>query len=153
MVDHVLYSSRSEEWETPQSIFDRLNKVFSFTLDVCATRDNKKCQQFFSKQDDGLKQPWHDHRTIWMNPPYGHVIEQWMEKAYTESCKGCVVVSLVPARTDTKWWHSWVDGKAQVTFVKGRLKFGGSKNGAPFPSALVVYGLDVNRIVNGAGRE
>ena len=150
MVHKALFSSQKEDWATPQGFFDKLDHVFNFKLDACADRSNKKCNMFFSKKDNALTQDWSHYNTVWLNPPYGRTMGSWMQKAYDESLKGAVVVCLVPARTDTKWWHEWVDGKGQVTFVKGRLKFGGSKHAAPFPSAVVVYGLDVDRIVNGS---
>lgn len=140
----ALRTSDCVEWATPQDLFDRLNHVYEFQLDACATAKNAKCQQFFTKKDDGLTQDWHPSRRIWVNPPYGRTIGLWMRKAWEESSKGCLVACLVPARTDTKWWHNWVNGKAQVTFIEGRLKFVNTKQNrkgtAPFPSALVVYG-------------
>ena len=105
MINDSLYSSRSDNWATPQPLFDTLNRIFAFKLDVCADAENKKCSTYYSVREDGLQQDWSTHKTVWMNPPYGRTIGQWMEKAYKESLKGCVVVCLVPARTDKKWWH------------------------------------------------
>jgi len=135
MINKALYSSRSEEWETPQDFFDRLNEEFGFTLDVCATAENAKCEKFFTKEEDGLRQDW-DGETCWMNPPYGRMVADWMRKAYQSNA---TVVALVPARTDTHWFHNWVYYKADLRFVKGRLKFGNSKYAAPFPSLIVIY--------------
>jgi site-specific DNA-methyltransferase (adenine-specific) len=135
----VHFSSASSEWETPQDLFDRIDAKYHFTLDVCATKENAKCKRFFTKEQDGLAQGWDDN-TCWMNPPYGREIVFWMEKAWRSyNTRNCVVVCLVPARTDTVWWHDFAM-KGRIEFLKGRLKFGGHKNSAPFPSAIVVFG-------------
>jgi phage N-6-adenine-methyltransferase len=105
-------------------------------LDVCASATNAKCPRYYTRDDDGLAQPWDGK--CWMNPPYGRAIGQWMKKAYEESQRGALVVCLVPARTDTAWWHDYAT-KGQVTFIRGRIKFGGHVNSAPFPSATVVF--------------
>jgi site-specific DNA-methyltransferase (adenine-specific) len=141
MIHTSLYSSQKEDWATPQEFFDRLNHVFHFELDVCASPENTKCSQYFTKEQDALTRSWNTARSI------------WMKKAYMESLKGCIVVCLVHARTDTRWWHDWVKNKGVVIFVKGRLKFGDSKNSAPFPSAVVVYGLDLEHVINGSCSE
>ena len=132
----VHFSSKTDNWATPQDFFDEWDKEFGFDLDVCASPDNAKCVKYFDVEEDGLKQKWEG--ICWMNPPYGRTIKQWMEKAYTSAEEGATVVCLVPARTDTVWWHDYAM-KGHVTFIKGRLKFGGSKNSAPFPSAVVVF--------------
>ena len=128
-------------WETPQDFFDKLNAKYKFNTDVCAIKGNAKCRNYFTPKINGLKQAWKG--VCWMNPPYGrkHTIN-WVEKAYSESRKGCAVVALLPARTDTKWFHEYIYNKPNVAveFIKGRLKFGGSKNAAPFPSMIVVFG-------------
>ena len=125
-------------WETPQHVFDELNQEFRFDIDVCATKENAKCATFFSPEMDGLKQEWEG--TCWMNPPYGRAIGDWVKKAYESSLKnGVTVVCLLPARTDTKWWHDYCM-KGEIRFIKGRLKFEGGKNSAPFPSAIVIFG-------------
>ncbi|GGF88319.1 phage N-6-adenine-methyltransferase [Paenibacillus abyssi] len=135
----VMFSSKTDLWPTPQSFYDDLNAEFSFTLDPCATEDNAKCANFFTKETDGLAQDWTPH-TVFMNPPYGREIADWIRKAYEESRKGATVVCLVPARTDTRWFHDYVYGKAdEIRFVKGRLKFGDATNSAPFPSMVIVY--------------
>ena len=136
----VHFSSKTDLWATPQFFFDNLNKVWKFDLDVCALPENAKCKRFFSPEEDGLSQEWVG--SCWMNPPYGRVIGKWVEKAYKESQKeGTTVVSLLPARTDTRWFHDFIYQKENVTvcFVKGRLKFGGSSNSAPFPSMVVIF--------------
>ena len=133
-----MFSSNTDLWETPQGFFDDLDREFNFDLDVCAIEENAKCYKFYSPEDDGLKQDWIG--TCWMNPPYGRQIGKWVEKAYTEHIQhGSRIVCLLPARTDTKWFHDYILGKAEIRFIKGRLKFGGSKNSAPFPSMVVVY--------------
>jgi phage N-6-adenine-methyltransferase len=132
-----MYSSATEEWETPMDTFLALDDEFGgFDLDVCATDQNYKVPHYYTKEDDGLKQLWLGK--CWMNPPYGRVIGQWMRKAYLSSLDGATVVCLVPARTDTAWWHDWAM-KGEVRFIRGRLRFGGHKTGAPFPSAVVIF--------------
>lgn len=132
----VMFSSATDEWATPPHVFATLDREFRFSLDVCATADNAKCPRFFTRADDGLAQPWDG--VCWMNPPYGDVIGDWMRKAYESSLAGAVVVCLVPARTDTAWWHDFAM-KGEIRFVRGRLKFGAAEYGAPFPSAVVVF--------------
>lgn len=124
------------EWATPQDLFDELDQEFGFTLDVCATSENAKCATFFTKEQNGLIQNWGG--VCWMNPPYGRVINDWMKKAWEEHEKGATVVALVPSRTDTKWFHNYAL-KGEVRFIKGRLKFGGSEDAAPFPNCIVIF--------------
>jgi len=133
----LMFSSDKSEWETPQWLFDQLDQEFGFTLDVCALPENAKCEAFFTPEDDGLSQDWHG--VCWMNPPYGREVLWWVRKAYEESCKGATVVCLLPARTDTLWFHDYIYGKAEIRFLKGRLKFVGAKNSAPFPSMVVIF--------------
>jgi phage N-6-adenine-methyltransferase len=135
--NNVHFSSATDDWATPQDFFDRQNQAFAFTLDACASEGNAKCAKYFTEQDDGLVQEW-GQGPVWMNPPYGRGIGSWLKKAYEESLKGATVVCLVPARTDTAWWHDYAM-RGNVEFIRGRLKFGGAKNNAPFPSALVVF--------------
>lgn len=133
----VHFSSASDDWPTPQDFFDRVNSQYGpLTLDVCASSENAKCPSYFTFQDDGLTKPWTGH--CWMNPPYGRTIGLWMRKAWESSQAGAMVVCLVPARTDTAWWHDYAM-KGDITFIRGRLKFGGHHNSAPFPNALVVF--------------
>ena len=132
-----LMSSESIEWATPDDFFTEMNTQYgAFTIDVCATPENTKCPVYYTKSTNGLTQPWSG--VCWMNPPYGREIKSWMKKAYNESLRGVRVVCLVPARTDTVWWHDYAI-KGQITFIKGRLKFKGAKHNAPFPSAVVVF--------------
>lgn len=133
---NVHFSSATDLWTTPQETFDALHEEFEFNTDVCATVENAKCRHFYTVDDDGLSQAWVG--SCWMNPPYGRTIKAWMKKAYLESRKGATVVCLVPARTDTAWWHDYA-AKGEIRFIRGRLKFGGHKNSAPFPSAVVVF--------------
>jgi len=130
--------SKTNEWSTPQELFDKLDKQYNFTLDPCATVDNAKCNKFYTKEDNGLNQDW-SGEVVFMNPPYAREIAKWMKKAYDESCKGGVtVVCLIPSRTDTIYWHEYAM-KGEIQFIKGRLKFGNSPNSAPFPSAIVIF--------------
>jgi len=133
----VHFSSKTDLWATPQDTFDKLNAEFGFTLDVCALPTNTKCHRFYTPVADGLAQDWTGN-VCWMNPPYGREIGKWMRKAWEESQRGATVVCLVPARTDTAWWHDYAM-KGQIRFLLGRLKFGNAKHSAPFPSAVVVF--------------
>jgi site-specific DNA-methyltransferase (adenine-specific) len=138
-VNNVHFSSQSNEWATPTDLFRILDRKFNFTLDPCATPQNAKCKKFFTQQEDGLAQTWAGE-TVFMNPPYGREIGTWIRKAYEESTQGATVVCLIPARTDTTYWHDYVMQYADEIWLKrGRVKFGGSKNSAPFPSAVVVF--------------
>lgn len=144
----VHFSSKSDMWETPQDLFDRLDAEYAFTRDVCAIPENAKCKRFFTPEQNGLVQEWTG--TCWMNPPYGRSINAWVAKAYESSLKGATVVCLIPSRTDTRWWHDYCV-KGEITFLKGRLKFvnrafpswradGSHKiSPAPFPSAIVIF--------------
>lgn len=134
----VMFSSASDQWATPQAFFNEWNALFNFTLDVCADAQNAKCERYFDLSTNGLKQDW-SLEVCWMNPPYGREIGQWVKKAYSESLYGATVVCLLPARTDTAWWHDYVLPFAKVTFIRGRLKFGTATNSAPFPSAVAVF--------------
>ena len=146
----VHFSSVSNEWETPKSLFASLNREFNFDLDAAATKENALCENFFTIQDDSLSQDWSQYKNIWCNPPYGRLIGKFVEKAFNESKKGCTVVMLIPARVDTKYFQNFCS-LGQVLFIKGRLKFinksfpsyredGDFKvSPAPFPSAIVVF--------------
>jgi phage N-6-adenine-methyltransferase len=135
-LNQALFSSCRQDWETPFDLFQLLDLEFGFDLDVCATKANAKCPVYFSPDQDSLKQLWRG--TCWMNPPYGRMIARWMAKAYLSSLAGATVVCLVPARTDTQWWHEFAM-RGEIRFLEGRLKFGGQDNSAPFPSAIVVF--------------
>lgn len=133
----VHFSSATCEWPTPQWLFDALNREFGFTLDPCSTDENAKCKRHFTLRQNGLLQAWRGE-VVFMNPPYGQAISEWMAKAHSASMhEGATVVCLVPSRTDTNWWHRYAM-KHEIRLLKGRLKFGGGKNSAPFPSAVIV---------------
>ena len=135
-VNQGLFTSNTDMWATPLDFFIKLNEEFNFETDVCAIESNAKCKKFFTPEMNGLKQEWTG--VCWMNPPYGRGIGEWIKKAYESSLNGATVVCLIPSRTDTKWWHDYCM-KGEVRLVKGRLKFGDSKNSAPFPSAVVIF--------------
>lgn len=133
----VHYSAKTPEWSTPPDFFSVLDAEFRFTLDPCCTHDNAKCARHFTVEDDGLARDW-TRDTVFMNPPYGRPIGAWMAKAHEQSQGGATVVCLVPARTDTRWWHDYAM-RGEIRFVKGRLKFSGATTNAPFPCAVVVF--------------
>lgn len=147
----LLTPGAKTEWETPSELFEPLDAEFVFTLDVAASHDNALCQWDWTAEDDGLKQPWGPHKAAWCNPPYGPGIGRWLAKAAEERLKGVTTVCLLPARTDTKWWHEWVWDKSthhtrtgvEVRFLKGRVRFllGGkpAPAGSTFPSVIVVF--------------
>ncbi len=130
------FESLSQEWETPDNIFVPLNREFLFTLDPCATPENKKCSQYFTIEDNGLTKCW-NKATVFMNPPYKDV-GKWVKKAFYESRKGALVVCLIPARTNTAWWHDYCMS-GEIRFVRGRPKFIGAKHGFPQPLAIVIF--------------
>ena len=141
----VMYSSKSMEWSTPQAFFDALDSEFHFTLDPCADASNHKCDSYFTKEVDGLKQSWKG-QTVFCNPPYGAAIKHWVKKCAEEAKQpDTTVVMLIPARTDTSYFHDYIYQKpgVEVRFVRGRLKFGDGKNSAPFPSMVVIFRNDM----------
>ncbi len=133
----VYFKHGTVEWATPPDLFAALDAEFHFTLDVCATPANATCARFYTRQQDALRQPWEG--VCWCNPPYGPEIPRFIEKAARSAQQGATVVCLVPARTDTRWWHAWVLPAAEVRWLQGRLKFNGSATSAPFPSALAIF--------------
>jgi phage N-6-adenine-methyltransferase len=141
MNNQGLFTSLADDWATPKALFDELDKEFSFTVDVCANKHNYKVDNYYSLEQDGLAQIWHG--VVWMNPPYGRTIKAWMHKAYEAWLGGATVVCLVPARTDTAWWHDYAAKATEIRFIRGRVKFvssdGIGSNPAPFPSAIVVF--------------
>lgn len=143
MKTETLFSSRSEEWETPPGLFAELNKKYHFTLDVAATDENALCERYYTREKDGLSQSWQTEGAVWCNPPYGRDIEKWMRKAYKESRRGQTIVTLIPARTDMQWFHKYVYPYAKLVFIKGRLHYGAggvpSKNAAAFPSMIAIF--------------
>lgn len=148
-INKALFSSDKDHWETPDNLFKELNKEFMFCLDVASSKKNTKCLNFYTKEDNGLKKPW--GHTNWCNPPYGSDINQWIEKAILESTQGNLTVMLLPARTDTRWFHRYIYNakNVEIRFLKGRLKFTingkplldkkGNPQSAPFPSMIVIF--------------
>lgn len=137
-MNRVLLSSESDLWSTPQDFFDRLNTEFHFDLDPCALPSNAKCERYFTPKENGLLQDWSGSR-VFCNPPYGRAISDWVKKCHAEAKKGTLVVMLIPARTDTAYFHDYIYNQAELRFIRGRLKFGNAKNGAPFPSMVVIF--------------
>jgi len=138
MNTEVMFSSKSDEWSTPQDIYNQLDNEFHFNLDPCSTEENHKCDTFFTQKDNGLSKNWGGYRAF-VNPPYSQ-IKQWVKKCWEESTKpNTIVVMLIPARTDTKYFHEYINHRSEVRFIKGRLKFGDSNNSAPFPSMVVIF--------------
>lgn len=141
MNTELMFSSKNDCWATPQDFYDVLNSEFYFTLDPCADHTNHKCDLYYTIQDDGLSKDWGGH-TVFCNPPYGRTINKWVEKCSTESQKpNTTCVMLIPARTDTKYFHRYIYNKTnvEIRFIEGRLKFGDAKNAAPFPSMVVIF--------------
>lgn len=135
----VMTSSEDMTWATPQQWFDYLNLEFKFTLDPCCVKETAKCKKFFTPEDDGLRQSWAEER-VFMNPPYGNHIIEWMAKAYYECLNNkALVVCFVPARVDTEWWHRYASKASDIRFPIGRVKFANSDNSAPFPVAIVIF--------------
>ena len=142
MNNELMFSSKTDLWSTPWDFFEKLNDEFHFTLDPCSTHENAKCYKHFTIEEDGLLQDW-GNEVVFCNPPYGRKIKDWVKKAYDESQKdNTTVVMLIPARTDTIYFHEYIYNKAEIRFIKGRLKFGDAKNSAPFPSMVVIFGRD-----------
>lgn len=135
----VHYSSQTDEWATPADFYAVVDTEFSPVLDVCALASSAKCERYFTPEDDGLAQEWTG--VCWMNPPYGAAIGEWVAKAHRSAQDGATVICLVPARTDTAWWHDHCT-HGEVRFLRGRLRFGDAEASAPFPSALVVFGRE-----------
>ena len=141
---NVHFKSVKNTWETPQGLFDALDAEFHFTLDPCASSENAKCKTYFTAADDGLLRSWKGHR-VFMNPPYGRDIGNWVVKAArvlhcsNSRIHPVLVVGLLPARTDTRWFHDYIYNKAEIRFLKGRIRFVGAKHSAPFPSMVVIW--------------
>lgn len=140
----ALLSSVKMDWCTPQAFFDKLNREFHFALDAAATPENTKCTRYFTPEMDALSQSWNVDGAVFCNPPYGRQLGKWVRKAYLEHIRtGGTIVLLIPARTDTSYFHDYIYGKAEIRFLRGRLKFedenGAAKNTAPFPNMVVIY--------------
>lgn len=143
-MNKALLSSENMNWCTPQDFLNKLDREFHFVLDAAATEKSAKCARYFTPETDGLSQSWDVGGAVFCNPPYGRQIGAWVEKAYTEATRGgFTVVLLIPARTDTQYFHDFIYRKAEIRFIRGRLKFtdeeGNAKQSAPFPSMVVIY--------------
>ena len=140
MITKGLYTSNTDEWATPAALFSSLDAEFHFDLDPCATEHNAKCRDYFDKDTDGLSKKW-GGRKVFCNPPYGRAIKSWVRKCWEESRNPeTLVVALLPARTDTAWFHDYIYRRArEIRFVRGRLHFNESQNSAPFPSMIVIF--------------
>ncbi len=151
-MNKVHFSSKSNEWATPQYLFNFLDSKYNFDLDPASDGNNNKCKKFYTQKENGLLQDW--DQITFCNPPYGRELGKWIEKGYLEHQKhNKKIVMLIPARPDTKAWHNFIFGKAKVVFIKGRVKFGDGTSPAPFPSAIIIYGekgfgtLDLKKII------
>ena len=136
-----MMSSVTDDWATPRSLFHFLDKEFRFEVDFCASPENTKCDEFIAVESDSLETDWAAWKTVWMNPPYGRTIDRWIHKAYETSTRGSTVVCLLPARTDTSWWHD-ICMRGEIRFLRGRLNFNDRRDHtarAPFPSAIVIF--------------
>ena len=134
------FDSVRQDWETPHDLFDSINLEFEFTLDAAASKYNTKCPMFFTAENNALTQEW-GKNVVWLNPPYGakESLQTWVKKAYDASSKGATVVMLIPARTNTSWFHDYCLAKGEVRFIKGRPKFGGATHGLPQPLCFVIF--------------
>lgn len=144
MINKSLFTSDKNYWETPQDFFDKLDAVYHFNWDLAASDLNHKASNYFTEKDNSLSQNWGGlEGNLFLNPPYGRAIKDWVKKASETSLKpNQYLVMLIPSRTDTSYFHDYIFGKAEVKFLRGRLKFelnGNSKDAAPFPSVLVIY--------------
>jgi phage N-6-adenine-methyltransferase len=142
MNTEVMFSSKNMYWETPQDKYDMWDDEFHFTTDLAANAENSKCREYIGEGIDSLTCDWHSYKGwLWLNPPYGRGIGKWVKKAYDEHLKGACIVMLLPSRTGTKWFQNYVWNQPDVTirFLAGRLKFGDSKNSAPFDSLLAIF--------------
>lgn len=138
-----LISSKYMEWETPQELYEKLNKEFNFTLDAAASDKNHKTKKYYTKEKNGLQQSWQTTGSVFCNPPYGRTLYKWIEKAHEEAKTGQKIVMLIPARTDTSYFHKYIYNKTEIRFIKGRIKFcinNEKTNNAPFPSMIVIWG-------------
>lgn len=156
MKNKALFTSNKQDWETPKDIFERLNSKYHFDLDAAASHQNAKLPNYFTADDDALQQEWQGN--VFCNPPYSRQLGKWLAKAWQEHQRdpNRVIVFLIPARTDTSYWHDYIFNKAEIEFLRGRIKFednGNSKDAAPFPSAIVIYGNPPTNTTVGGGLE
>lgn len=139
-IDKNAFNSKSQEYETPKDIFEPLQEEFNMKLDVCATEHNAKCENYFTKEQDGLTKDWNSFGNFWMNPPFGRALKKWVAKAFEESQKGVIGVCILPVRSNTLWWHKYIiDTKQEVRFLKGEIKFSDCKRGLWLPFAIVIF--------------
>lgn len=131
-------TAKRDDWGTPKKLFEQLNNEFRFTLDAASNDTNYKCEKHYTIKEDGLKQDW-SNESVYLNPPYGRCLKDWCRKCYEERKKAKVIVALLPSRTDTSYFHDYIYNKAEVRFLRGRLKFDDSKYAAPFPSMIVIW--------------
>lgn len=135
----AMVSSKTNEWETPQGLFDKLDHEFHFTLDPCATDKNHKCTKYYTIKEDGLTQSW-ANEIVFMNPPYGGNTGKWLRKAWHESQQESVIVCLIVSSTDRSYWHDYIFPYAsEIRWLRGRLRFGQTDSTAPFASAIVIF--------------
>jgi site-specific DNA-methyltransferase (adenine-specific) len=154
-MNNVHFKSGNKEWETPESLFQPLKKEFDIVLDVCASEHNTKCKAYIDRKGNSLVSSWStlisqlgENKAAWMNPPYGRGIDKWVKKAFDEAQKGATIIALLPARTDTSWFHNYIHNKHEVRFLKGRIKFVGAPSSAPFPSMIVIFKSKKEKFIN-----
>lgn len=138
------FASRKQDWTTPDEIFAPLHAEFGFTLDAAASVENARAPAYFTAEQNGLKQNWGRH-VVWLNPPYGETtggLSAWVAKSVDAASKGATVVMLIPARTNTVWFHDHCLARGEVRFIKGRPKFGDADHGLPQPLCLVIFRPD-----------
>jgi phage N-6-adenine-methyltransferase len=138
MNQDVMFSAEKADWQTPDAVFKQLDQEFAFSFDADNERDRARCRLCFSPDMDATKTNWPADVSIWCNPPYGRDTGAWLEQGYVASLSGSTVVFLLPARTDTRWFHKYAP-LAEIRFIKGRLRFKGANASAPFPSMLVIF--------------
>lgn len=135
-MNSVHFSAERQTWQTPRSIFAPVHADIGFTVDVCALPENAMLPRYFTPEVDGLAQSWRGER-VWCNPPYGRGMERWVKKL--ASGEADIAVGFLPARTDTRWFHDHVYARAEILFLRGRVKFVGARYNAPFPSMLCMW--------------
>ena len=139
MLQKAMVSSKTNEWATPQKLFDELDKEFNFTLDPCSTHENHKCEKHYTLEENGLLRDW-SNEIVFMNPPYGGQAGLWLKKAYESSLKDATVVCLIVSSTDRTYWHDYIFPYAsEIRFIRGRVKFGDADSTAPFASAIIIF--------------
>jgi phage N-6-adenine-methyltransferase len=136
---HTLFEKKPlvKSYPTPQWLFDQYDAEFHFTIDVAASAHDTKCARFYTIHDDGLAQDW-SQDVCWCNPPW-RGIERWVKKAYEESLRGATTIMLLPCRTDTHWWHHYIQPYAEIRWIKGRIKFDGWDDKVPFACAIFIF--------------